>query len=89
MNGRNKIISTVTASSISAKSNKRTDRRYPPRYWARPEQTSSWWDNFSNDLKLSERWKENVHMCKESFLKLLPYMEKNVAKNVAGFRKTR
>ena len=41
----------------------------------------SWWDNFCTGWKVSEEWKENLHMPQENFeklcTKLRPYIQKN------------
>ena len=34
------------------------------------ENTRVWWDNFMDDVVVSEEWKENFRMLKENFLKL-------------------
>lgn len=62
--------------------------RYPRRYYERPGKTSSWWDNFCNDLKLSEEWKKNDRMFKERFLKRHNELRTYTKENVARLRKT-
>ena len=56
-------------------------KRNSPRFWIRPGQTSSCWDNFYTSQKVSEEWKENFRMSQESFEKLWtglkPYIQKN------------
>lgn len=62
----NKAMSTAAASSINTKRKKQKGWRNPTIYWIRPGQT-----NLGGILKLSEEWKENFHMSKESFYETL------------------
>lgn len=39
-------------------------------FWTRPGRTSSWWENFENEVVISEEWRENFHMSKTSLLSL-------------------
>ena len=77
---RNKIIHKFISSTISKSSTKKA-KLNSPRFWIRPGQTSSWWENFCAGQKVSEEWKENFHTSQESFEKLCtelrPYSQKN------------
>ena len=66
---RNKIIYKIVSSNIS-KSSKKKGKRNSPRFWIRPEQTGSWWDNFCAGQKVSEEWKEMLCISQENFEKL-------------------
>ena len=46
----NKTIHKIFSSTIS-KSSKKKGKRNSPRFWIRPAQTSSWWDNFLHRLE--------------------------------------
>lgn len=52
----------------------------PRRFWVRPGRTRAWWDNFVTDTVISEEWKENFRMSKDSFYKLCeelrPYIQR-------------
>ena len=77
---RNKLIRKIISSTVS-KSSTMKAKRNSPRFWIRPGQTSSWWDNFWAGQKVSEEWKENFCTSQESFEKLCtelrPYIQKN------------
>ena len=40
------------------------------RFWVRPGRTSLWWDNFLSGVVISEEWKENFRMSRNSFHQL-------------------
>jgi len=45
------------------------------KHWIRPGRTSSWWDNFSNNVVVDEDWRENFkHLCQQ----LAPFLQKQV-----------
>ncbi|KAL2080758.1 hypothetical protein ACEWY4_024551 [Coilia grayii] len=58
-------------------------RRFKPyvhrRFWTRPGRTSSWWDNFVNEVVLPEEWREHFRMTRSSVYQLSdhlrPYIE--------------
>ena len=41
-------------------------RKRSPRSWIRPGRTQVWWENFVNDVVVSQKWKEN-YMVKKTF----------------------
>ena len=82
---RNKIIRKFISSTISKSSTKKSKRNFP-RFWIRPGQTSSWWDNFCAGQKVSEEWKENFRMSQESFGKLCTELRPYILKNKTRFR---
>ena len=81
----NKIIHKIISSTIS-KSSKKKAKRNSPRFWIRPGQTRSWWDNFCAGQKVSEEWKENFRMSQESFEKLCTVLRPYIQKNKTRFR---
>ena len=42
----------------------------PRRFWVRPGRTSAWWDNFVDQIVISEEWRENFRMSRGSVYKL-------------------
>ena len=49
-------------SSAISESPKKKGKRKPPRFRIQPGQTSSCWNNFCADQKVSEEWRENFQM---------------------------
>ncbi|XP_046841818.1 putative nuclease HARBI1 [Xenia sp. Carnegie-2017] len=51
----------------------------PRRFWTRPGRTSAWWDNFASEIVVTEEWRENFRMSRESINSLAeelrPYIE--------------
>lgn len=40
------------------------------RFWMRPGRSSSWWDNFENEVVVAEEWRENFRMSRTALLSL-------------------
>ena len=47
----------------------------PRRFWTRPGRTSTWWNNFVNEVVIAEEWKENFRMSKNSSHKFAEELE--------------
>lgn len=55
-------------------------RLHRGRFWTRPGRTSSWWDNFENEVVvIAEEWRENFRMSRTLLLslseRLYPHIE--------------
>ena len=77
---------TKKKSSTISKTSTKKAKRNSLRFWIRPGQTSSWWDNFCAGQKVSEEWKENLRMSQESFEKLCTGLRPCIQKNKNRFR---
>ena len=55
-------------------------------FWIRFAQTSLWWDKFLQDKVISEDWRENHRMSKNSFYKLCDLLAPFISKNTTYMR---
>ena len=69
------------------KQNRNARQRKPRKHWIRPGRTSSWWDNFSNNVVVDEEWHENFRMSKENFKHLCQQLAPFLQKQVTNMRK--
>ena len=56
------------------------------RFWIRPAQTSLWSDKFLQDKVISEDWRENLRMSRNSFYKLCDLLAPFTSKNTTYIR---
>ena len=56
------------------------------RFWIRPAQTSLWSDKFLQDKVISEDWRENLRMSRNSFYKLCDLLAPFTSKNATYIR---
>ena len=77
-------------STTISKSSKKKGKRNSPRFWIQLGHTSSWWDNFCANQKVSEEWKKNFLMPQENFEKLCTklrlYIQKKQSISRSNFR---
>ena len=55
--------------------------------WTRPGRTSTWWDNFMNNVMLDDEWWENFRLSKVNFVKLCEELRAYLNKKTTNMRK--
>lgn len=77
--GKKRRVLTILL-QMDTKRHKEKRKKRQRRFWTRPGRTSSWWNNFKDDIVLEEEWRENFRMSKATFYKLCnelrPYLQK-------------
>ena len=56
--------------SLMSKDTRKATRSQPytqRRFWTRPGRTSTWWDNFVNEVVVAEEWRENFRMSRGNY----------------------
>lgn len=80
---RNKAVLAAVTSDNFRLLHKKCRKVRRRQLWIRPRRSSICWNNFLLDIVVSEEWKENFLMPRESFLvlceELRPYIERSVA----------
>ena len=74
---RNKLCDLLGNSALHMR---RTKGKRQRRFWIRPGRTSLWWENFKNDVVVTEEWQENFRMSKLTFAKLCDELKPHLTK---------
>ena len=72
------------ANSQAFKSKRKIARRTR---WTRPGRTSTWWDNFVNNVMLDNEWRENFRLSNVNFVKLCKELRAYLNKKTTNMRK--
>ena len=81
---RNKLCDLLGNSALHMR---RTKGKRQRRFWIRPGRTSLWWENFKNDVVVTEEWQENFRMSKLTFAKLCDELKPHLTKTETNMRK--
>ena len=73
--------------NFGANKNRKTRRRNAREHWIRPGKTSSWWDNFVENVVVDDEWRENFRMSKDNFMHLCQELSPFLQKQVTTMRK--
>ncbi|KAM3867651.1 putative nuclease HARBI1 [Diretmus argenteus] len=63
-----------------------TRRATRRKFWVRPGRTSSWWDNFVNDVVLDVEWRENFRMSRSSVVALSEELRPHIEAETTNMR---
>ncbi|KAM3877026.1 uncharacterized protein ACN63O_012576 [Diretmus argenteus] len=63
-----------------------TRRATRRKFWVRPGRTSSWWDNFVNDVVLDAEWRENFRMSRSSVVALSEELRPHIEAETTNMR---
>ena len=55
-------------------------------FWVRPGRTSTWWDNFLQDVVVRQEWKENFLMQRDTFFKLCSELRPFIERQTTNMR---
>ena len=80
----NELSVSVRCSKQVFKSKRKIARRTR---WTRPGRTSTWWDNFMNNVMLDDEWPENFRLSKVNFVKLCEELRAYLNKKTTNMRK--
>ena len=81
---RNKLCDLLGNSALHMR---RTKGKRQRRFGIRPGRTSLWWENFKNDVVVTEEWQENFRMSKLTFAKLCDELKPHLTKTETNMRK--
>ena len=74
-----RLLSTTTSTFTRVKRLRCRRESKERRFWTRPGRTSAWWNNFADQVVISEEWKENFRMSRDSLYNLAeelrPYIQ--------------
>ena len=81
---RKKLLAIINLMSNTWKRCKK--KQILRRFWIHQAKTSLWWDKFLQDKVISEDWRENLRMSKNSFYKLCDLLAPFISKNKTYMR---
>ena len=83
---RRRLRQTLVTSTFRAKRKGKRDRKQR-RFWVRPGRTDAWWKNFINDVTLTEEWRENFRMWRQTFTLLCQALSPFISRRKTHLRK--
>ena len=83
---RRRLRQTLVTSTFRAKRKGKRDRKQR-RFWVRPGRTDAWWKNFINNVTLTEEWRENFRMSRQTFTLLCQALSPFILRRKTHLRK--
>ena len=86
----NELVALFT--SISSTTSQKAERkvrkkRRPKQFWIRPGRTGKWWQNFLDNIVVTEEWIENFRLSKETFTEICDELRHVLTKSDTPMRK--
>ena len=83
---RRRLRQTLVTSTFRAKRKGKRERKQR-RFWVRPGRSDAWWKNFVSDVTLTEEWRENLRMSRQTFTLLCQALSPFVSSKKMHLRK--
>ena len=81
---RHRVLKLMLCDKVISRVKKKCERK-KGEYWIRPGHTKQWWLQFLNNEVVTDEWKENFRMSKQSFLALREELHQYISKTATRF----
>ena len=81
------VLTSISSTSSQKGGRKIRKQRKPKRFWIRPGRTGKWWQNFLDNVVVTEEWIENFRLSKETFTELCGELGHALTKSDTPMRK--